>query len=53
LRDVADDSPFAFRQPNRVEVVPGGLGGIETGLKKLAENKVSGKKLVVRVQETA
>ncbi|KAF8575474.1 GroES-like protein [Ramaria rubella] len=40
-------------KPNRVEVIPGGLGGIVSGLKRMEENKVSGVKLVVRPQETA
>ncbi|KAI1797058.1 GroES-like protein [Ganoderma leucocontextum] len=39
--------------PNTVEVVPGGLAGIAEGLEKLKENKVSGKKLIARPQETA
>ncbi|EIW77197.1 GroES-like protein [Coniophora puteana RWD-64-598 SS2] len=33
--------------PNKVEVVPGGLGGIVTGLDRLRANQVSGVKLVV------
>ncbi|KAG6906745.1 hypothetical protein DXG01_012297 [Tephrocybe rancida] len=40
-------------KPNRVEVVPGGLGGIVSGLKKLELDQVSGVKLVVHPQETA
>ncbi|KAH8112689.1 GroES-like protein [Phellopilus nigrolimitatus] len=40
-------------QPNRVEVLPNGLGGIPDGLERLRENKVSGTKLVARPQETA
>lgn len=39
-------------QPNEIEVVPGGLAGIVGGLERLKQNKVSGKKLVVRPQET-
>ena len=39
-------------QPNEVEVVPGGLAGVAEGLERLKQNKVSGKKLVVRPQET-
>ncbi|KZP07537.1 GroES-like protein [Athelia psychrophila] len=39
-------------QPNRVEILAGGLGGIVTGLDRLREGKVSGVKLVVRPQET-
>ncbi|KAG6827648.1 hypothetical protein H0H93_015452, partial [Arthromyces matolae] len=40
-------------RPNRVEILPGGLGGIVDGLKKLENGQVSGVKLVVRPQETA
>ncbi|KAJ2980055.1 hypothetical protein NUW54_g11055 [Trametes sanguinea] len=40
-------------KPLRVEVVPGGLGGIPTGLEKLKNDQVSAAKLVVRPQETA
>lgn len=40
-------------QPNRVEVIPGGLGGIRAGLDRLKNDTVSGVKLVVRSQETA
>ncbi|KZP06120.1 GroES-like protein [Athelia psychrophila] len=40
-------------QPNRVEILPGGLGGIVGGLDRLHEGKVSGAKLIVRPQETA
>ncbi|KAH7921869.1 GroES-like protein [Leucogyrophana mollusca] len=39
--------------PNAVEVVPGGLNGIAPGLKKLKNNLVSAKKLVVHPWETA
>lgn len=41
-------------KPNRVEVLEGGLARIdsERGLKRLAEGKVSGVKLVVRIEET-
>jgi len=35
--------------PNRYEVLPGGLGGIEEGLQRLKNDQVSGKKLVARV----
>ncbi|KAM5545169.1 hypothetical protein V8D89_001280 [Ganoderma adspersum] len=38
---------------NEVEVVPGGLAGIVEGLERLKQDKVSGKKLIVRPQETA
>lgn len=39
-------------QPNRVEVLPGGLDGVESGIKRLRDNLVSGMKLVVRLGET-
>lgn len=39
-------------QPNRVEVLPGGLDGVESGIKRLRDNLVSGMKLVVRPGET-
>ncbi|KAG6879794.1 hypothetical protein C0992_011592 [Termitomyces sp. T32_za158] len=42
---------FSF-QPNRTEVVPGGLAGIVGALKKLELDQVSGVKLVVHPQET-
>ncbi|KAH7923728.1 GroES-like protein [Leucogyrophana mollusca] len=38
--------------PNAVEVVPGGLNGIASGLERLKNNLVSAKKLVVRPWET-
>jgi NADPH:quinone reductase-like Zn-dependent oxidoreductase len=50
-RDFRADSPDT--QPNAVEVLPGGLAGIVGGLERMAADKVSGKKLVVRPQETA
>ena len=34
------------------EVVPGGLAGVEDGLRRLKEGKVSAKKLVFRVEDT-
>jgi NADPH2:quinone reductase len=34
------------------EVVPGGLGGVEEGLRRLKEGKVSASKLVFRIEET-
>lgn len=40
-------------KPNTIEVLPGGLAGIEGGLKRMGEGKVSGTKLVVRPTETA
>ncbi|KAI0078012.1 GroES-like protein [Panus rudis PR-1116 ss-1] len=39
-------------KPNNVEVIPGGLNGVLVGLERLKNNQVSGKKLVVRPQET-
>ncbi|KAI0737460.1 GroES-like protein [Daedaleopsis nitida] len=39
--------------PNRVEVLPGGLGGVEIGSERMREGKLSGIKLIVRPQETA
>ncbi len=39
-------------KPQRVTVVPGGLAGVEEGLKRYQENKVSGEKLVYRISET-
>jgi NADPH:quinone reductase-like Zn-dependent oxidoreductase len=44
---------FTSSLSNAVEVIPGGLGGIPEGLALLAAEKVSGKKLVVKPQETA
>lgn len=46
-------SDVIYVQPNRVEVLPGGLNGIVGGLERLREGKVSGVKLVARPQETA
>lgn len=39
-------------RPNRLEVLPGGLGAIEEGTKRIKEGRVSGTKLVVRLSET-
>ncbi|KAI0661828.1 GroES-like protein [Cubamyces menziesii] len=39
-------------KPNPVEVLPNGLAGIPEGLERIKANKVSGKKLVARPQET-
>ncbi|KAF4614445.1 hypothetical protein D9613_002495 [Agrocybe pediades] len=39
--------------PNRVEVLPGGLSGIDNGLKRLEADEVSRLKLVVRPHERA
>ncbi|KAI0352100.1 GroES-like protein [Trametes cingulata] len=39
-------------KPDPVEVLPNGLAGIPEGLERLKANKVSGKKLVARPQET-
>ena len=40
-------------QPNRTEVLPGGLEGVVAGLERLRNKQVSGVKLVVLPQETA
>jgi len=40
-------------KPNRVEIVPGGLGAIPAALDRLERGEVSGVKLVVHPQETA
>ena len=42
-----------FWQPNKVEVLPGGLEGIPDGLERLRNKGVSGVKLVVRPEDTA
>lgn len=39
-------------QPNPVEVLPNGLAAAPDGLERLEKNLVSGKKLIVRPQET-
>jgi hypothetical protein len=39
-------------QPNKVDLLPNGLGGIVEGLKKMEQDQVSGVKLVVRPEET-
>lgn len=39
-------------KPSAVEILPGGLNGVTLGFKKLLENKVSGKKLVARIEDT-
>jgi NADPH:quinone reductase-like Zn-dependent oxidoreductase len=36
-----------FYQPNRYEILPGGLGAVAEGLRRLQNNEVSGVKLVV------
>ncbi|EJF58866.1 GroES-like protein [Dichomitus squalens LYAD-421 SS1] len=38
--------------PNRVEVLPNGLAGVETGLQRMLKGQVSGVKLVVHISET-
>ncbi|KIJ59658.1 hypothetical protein HYDPIDRAFT_32992 [Hydnomerulius pinastri MD-312] len=40
-------------KPNAVEVLPGGLNGVSAGLRRLENNEVSGKKLVIHPAETA
>ncbi|KAI5120694.1 hypothetical protein M0805_007657, partial [Coniferiporia weirii] len=49
LTEVLQDGSI---QPNRVEILPGGLAGIPDGLERLRQGKVSGVKLVARPQET-
>jgi hypothetical protein len=44
--------PLTVRQPNRVEVLRGGLHAIIPGLARLEDGSVSGVKLVVRPQDT-
>ncbi|KAJ8496852.1 hypothetical protein ONZ51_g870 [Trametes cubensis] len=39
-------------KPNPVEVLPNGLAGIPEGLERMKANKISGRKLVARPQET-
>ncbi|CDO74506.1 hypothetical protein BN946_scf184979.g61 [Trametes cinnabarina] len=39
-------------KPNLVEVLPNGLAGAPEGLERLKNNKVSGKKLITKPQET-
>jgi NADPH:quinone reductase-like Zn-dependent oxidoreductase len=36
-------------RPNNIEVIEGGLSGIPTGLQKLKEGRVSGKKLIAKI----
>jgi NADPH:quinone reductase-like Zn-dependent oxidoreductase len=40
-------------QPNPIEILPNGLEGIIDGLARMAADKVSGKKLIAKPQETA
>lgn len=39
-------------KPQKVTIVPGGLSGVEEGLRRLQEGEVSGEKLVYRISET-
>lgn len=39
-------------KPHRVEVIPGGLGGVKTALENLRDGKASGRKYVMRIGET-
>lgn len=41
-----------FFKGHPYEVVPGGLAGVEEGLRRLKEGKVSAKKLVFRIEDT-
>jgi NADPH:quinone reductase-like Zn-dependent oxidoreductase len=38
--------------PNKVTVVPGGLGGVSEGFRRMREKEVSGEKIVYRIAET-
>ncbi|KAH9947429.1 chaperonin 10-like protein [Amylocystis lapponica] len=38
--------------PNPVEILPGGLEGVKSGMDRMRKDEVSGQKLVVRPQET-
>ncbi|KAG6810133.1 hypothetical protein H0H92_013165, partial [Tricholoma furcatifolium] len=49
LHDLLDQGLI---KPNRVEVLPGGLDGIEGGLERLEANQVSGIKLVACPEDT-
>jgi len=40
-------------KPNNVEVLPGGLEGVQTGFDRLEKGDVSMSKLVIRPQKTA
>ncbi|KAJ7505086.1 hypothetical protein B0H11DRAFT_2343516 [Mycena galericulata] len=51
-KHVADGVIVKIFQPNRVEKLPNGLGGIVDGLKKMENNLISGLKLVAFPQET-
>lgn len=51
LVDLVSDALFQRKiLPIRHEVIEGGLGSIERGLKKLMNQEVSGRKLVVRIE---
>ncbi|KDE06882.1 hypothetical protein MVLG_02770 [Microbotryum lychnidis-dioicae p1A1 Lamole] len=39
-------------KPMKVTIVPGGLGGVKEGLRRLQEGEVRGEKLVYRINET-
>lgn len=41
-----------YAQPNKAELVGGGLAGIEAALERMKQGKVSGIKLAVEPQET-
>ncbi|KAH6847499.1 alcohol dehydrogenase-like protein [Chaetomium sp. MPI-CAGE-AT-0009] len=51
-RYIAKGLQEGWFKPQRVEVVPGGLGGVQTGLQRLKEGKASGVKYVFRIGET-
>ncbi len=39
-------------KPQKITIVPGGLSGVEEGLRRLQDGEVSGEKLVYRISET-
>ncbi len=49
----AADLKQCHSQPLNFEVIPGGLGGVTTGLEKLKANQVSASKLIIHPSETA
>ena len=40
-------------RPNKIRVIPGGLSGVQEGLRLIRENRVAGEKLVYRIAETS
>ena len=45
--------PEGLVKPNKPTIIPGGLGGVENGFKRMIENKVAAEKLVYVLSETA